>query len=81
MLANLSACITDCYRHAEACERKAALETNSAIRLHFLDMAERWLKLARSYQAAERIARSPSQPADKRPHDQFEQKSLPGNGN
>jgi len=57
MLQNLSEEIRECLRHAEECKRlsKIAL-TPSAIR-DYLDMEQRWLNLARSYEFTERLSR------------------------
>lgn len=57
MLENLSEKIRDCYRRAEECERTAKAHTRSDMRQDFLDQAERWIKLARSYELVERIQR------------------------
>ena len=42
--------IRECYRHAVACEREAAAQTDPLLRKNFLDTAARWLKLAQSYE-------------------------------
>lgn len=42
--------IRECYRHAEACEREAAAQTDPLLRKDFLDTAARWVKLARSFE-------------------------------
>jgi len=57
MLQNLSEEIRECLRHAEECKRlsKIAL-TPSAIR-DYLDMEQRWLNLARSYEFTEGLSR------------------------
>jgi 3-dehydroquinate dehydratase len=57
MLQNLSEEIRECLRHAEECKRlsKIAL-TPSAIK-DYLDMEQRWLNLARSYEFTERLSR------------------------
>jgi len=56
MLQNLSEQIRECLRRAEECKRlaKAAL-TPSAIK-DYLDMEQRWLNLARSYEFSERLS-------------------------
>ena len=56
MLQNLSEQIRECLRRAEECKRlsKTALST-SAIK-DYLDMEQRWLNLARSYEFAERLS-------------------------
>jgi hypothetical protein len=55
MLENVSQQIRECYEHAEDCARKAAVQTDSALRQDFLDMERRWLTLARSYELTERL--------------------------
>ena len=57
MLQNLSEEIRECLRHAEECKRlsKIAL-TPSAIK-DYLDMEQRWLNQARSYEFTERLSR------------------------
>jgi hypothetical protein len=40
--------IRECLAHAEACAQRAALEPDPQLRCGFLDLAERWLRLARS---------------------------------
>jgi hypothetical protein len=57
MLQNLSEEIRECLGRAEECKRlaKTAL-TLSAIK-DYLEMEQRWLALARSYEFAERLSR------------------------
>ena len=55
MLSNLSEQIRECLQHAENCARKAATQTDSKIREDFLELEQRWLFLARSYEFAERL--------------------------
>jgi hypothetical protein len=57
MLQNLSEEIRECLRRAEECKRlsKTAL-IPSAIK-DYLDMEQRWLDLARSYEFTERLSR------------------------
>lgn len=59
MLDNLSEKIRECYRHAEDCERRAQLQTDPGLRQDFLNTAAHWLKLAQSYEFAERLQRFP----------------------
>jgi hypothetical protein len=56
MLQSLSEEIRECLRRAEKCKRwaKTAL-TPSAIK-DYLDMEQRWLNLARSYEFSERLS-------------------------
>lgn len=39
--------IGNCYKHAEACARQAAAQTDLELRIDFLAMEAAWLKLAR----------------------------------
>jgi hypothetical protein len=56
VLNNLSAQIRDCLQHAEDCARKAAeLPNGSPSRQDFLQLEERWLLLARSYEFGESL--------------------------
>ena len=57
MLQNLSEEIRECLRRADECKRlsKTAL-TPFAIK-DYLEMEQRWLTLARSYEFAERLSR------------------------
>jgi hypothetical protein len=52
---NLSEEIRECYRHAEDCARKAAAQADPKIKADFLDLEQRWLFLARSYDFTERL--------------------------
>ena len=60
MLNNLSGNIRECFQHAEDCARKAAAQPDPKVRQDFLDMEQRWLSLARSYEFTERITTSPT---------------------
>ena len=55
MLNNLSGDIRECLQHAEDCARKAAAQTDPKVKQDFLDLEQRWLSLARSYEFTERI--------------------------
>jgi hypothetical protein len=55
VLSKLSAEITECHRHAEDCAREAAAQRDPKLREDFLTLERRWLKLAASYELAERI--------------------------
>jgi hypothetical protein len=55
MLSDLSAEIRECYRHAENCARKAAAQTDAKLKSDFLDLEQRWLFLARSYEFTNRL--------------------------
>jgi hypothetical protein len=56
VLNNLSGDIRECLQHAEDCARKAATQTDPKVKQDFLDMEQRWLSLARSYEFTERIS-------------------------
>jgi hypothetical protein len=53
MLQNLSEEIRECYHHAEDARRKAEAAANPFTKNDFLDVEQRWLFLARSYEFAE----------------------------
>ena len=55
VLQNVSEEIRECYQHAEDCARRAAAERNPRIKQDFLDMQQRWLRLARSFEFAQRL--------------------------
>ena len=55
MLKNLSEEIRECYRHAEDCARKAAVQTDPKRKENFFELEQRWLFLARSWEFAERL--------------------------
>jgi uncharacterized protein Yka (UPF0111/DUF47 family) len=55
MLKNLSEEIRECLRHAEDCARKAAAQIDPNLKKDFLDLEQRWLVLARSYEFTERL--------------------------
>jgi hypothetical protein len=56
VLNNLSGNIRECFQHAEDCARKAAAQTDPRVKQDFLDLEQRWLSLARSYEFTERIS-------------------------
>jgi hypothetical protein len=59
--------ISDCYRHAERCRRKAKEQSDPLLRQDFLDCERRWLLLARGYELARRMeAFAQGAPASKR---------------
>ena len=45
---NVSEQIRECLQHAEDCERKAAAQTDFALRADFLQLEKHWLELAES---------------------------------
>ena len=57
--ARLSEDISECYRHAEAYARRASTESDPELRTDFLDMEQRWLSLARSYELTEQLTQLP----------------------
>ena len=58
MLNNLSEQISDCYRHAQDCARKAAEQTDPNLKEDFLELEDSWLFLARSLKFNERLGDS-----------------------
>jgi hypothetical protein len=50
VLNNLNEDIRKCYRHAEGCALKAAAQTDPKAKQDFLDLEQRWLSLARSFE-------------------------------
>jgi len=56
MLKNLSDDISHCYEHADYCARKAAAEIDPQLQQDYLDLEQRWLSLARSYELSERLS-------------------------
>lgn len=61
MLSNLSAQLRECYQRAAECERRA-LEVDPSLRQDFIDMAERWMHLARCYDFSEQLGRFIAKP-------------------
>jgi hypothetical protein len=45
----------ECRLHAEHCEDKARLQSDPQLRQTFLEMHQRWLSLARSYEFLQRL--------------------------
>jgi hypothetical protein len=56
VLKNLSEEIRECYQHAEDCARKAAAQSCPKTKQDFLELEQRWLFLARSYEFTERLS-------------------------
>jgi hypothetical protein len=52
---SLSKEVRDCHARAEACAEKAQNAFNAEMREDFLRLRDSWLKLAQSYQFAERL--------------------------
>ena len=57
MLQNLSEEIRECLRHAEDCKRRAKTPLSADAIKDYLDMEQRWLALARSYEFTEMLSR------------------------
>jgi hypothetical protein len=55
VLNNLSKEIRECYRHAEDCAVKATGHADAQLKQDFLDLEQRWLFLARSYEFSVRL--------------------------
>ena len=55
VLNNLSEEIRECYRHAEDCALKSIAHHDPQLKQDFLDLEQRWLFLARSYELSERL--------------------------
>jgi len=55
MLENLSEQIHEYYEHAEECARKAAAQSDPALKQDFLDMEKRWLALATSFEFSRQL--------------------------
>jgi hypothetical protein len=56
MLQNLSEEIRECLRHAEECKRLSKTALTAFATSDYLEMEQRWLALARSYEFAERLS-------------------------
>jgi hypothetical protein len=50
MVNNSSEQIQECYRQAAECARQADAETDPKVRGHLLELKDRWLSIARSYE-------------------------------
>ena len=55
VLINLGENIRECYQHAEECALKATAQPDLKIKQDFLDLEQRWLFLARSYEFTQRL--------------------------
>jgi len=56
MLLKLTGEIAECYRHATEARERAKTAGNAETKQDFLDMEQRWLSLARSYEFSERLS-------------------------
>jgi enoyl-CoA hydratase/carnithine racemase len=57
MLQNLSEEIRECLRRAEECRRLYKTALSASVIQDYLEMEQRWLALARSYDFTERLSR------------------------
>src|SRR5215472_3930131 len=64
MLQNLSKEIRDCLHRAEECRRLAKTALGASAIQSYLEMEQRWLSLARSYEFAERLSNFAATPYD-----------------
>ena len=55
MFVSVSREASECRLYAEHCADKARLQSDPQLRQCFLEMQQRWLSLARSYEFAERL--------------------------
>lgn len=57
MLLKLSKKIADCYAHAAENRRRAEQAADPALRAEFLDLEQRWIRLAQSCEFVESVER------------------------
>jgi hypothetical protein len=57
MLTDLSQEVANCYQRAAECAERAGTCKNAEMREFYIEREKAWLKLARSYQFSERLAR------------------------
>jgi hypothetical protein len=57
MLQNVSEEIRECLRRAEECKRLSKTALSASGIQDYLEMEQRWLNLARSYEFTERLSR------------------------
>ena len=55
MLPNETEEVRECLRREEECARQAKAQFDTKFRQAFLDLEQRWLRLARSYELSERL--------------------------
>ena len=55
MLPNETEEVRECLRRAEECARQAKAQFDTKFRQAFLDLEQRWLRLARGYELSERL--------------------------
>jgi hypothetical protein len=68
MLLKLTGEIAECYRHATDARERAKTACNAATKQDFLDMEQRWLSLAHSYEFAERHSKFTTEVERRRPN-------------
>jgi hypothetical protein len=56
MLQKLTEEIAECYGHARECQECAKQALDATAQSEFLEMEQRWIMLARSYELSERIS-------------------------
>jgi hypothetical protein len=61
MLNNLSEQVRECLRHAEGCAQRAAAQADPKLKQDFLQLEQKWLSLARSFQLTERLTAFPGE--------------------
>jgi chromosome segregation ATPase len=57
MLQNLSIEIRECLQRAEECKRQSKTALTASAVKEYLEMEQRWLSLAHSYEFTERLSR------------------------
>jgi hypothetical protein len=57
MLTDLSQEVANCYQRAAECAERAGTCKNAEMREFYIERENAWIKLARSYQFSERLAR------------------------
>ena len=55
MLSSETEEVRECLRRAEECARQAKAQFDTKFRQAFLDLEQRWLRLARGYELSERL--------------------------
>jgi hypothetical protein len=57
MLKNIASHITDCLQRAAAADEQARRATDPCIKIDYLEMADHWRNIARSYEFVETLER------------------------
>jgi hypothetical protein len=55
MLNNLNVQIRECHQHAELCAWRASVQTETQLKDIYLEMEQRWLRLARNHEFSQRL--------------------------